>query len=175
MSVSRWFVVALVVGAASLAGCKPSVCGNSLCEFGEGCGTCSIDCGSCGRCGDGICGGTESSSSCPGDCGGSSDPYEGCITAADCFNSRDICLRTTNRGVTRGFCTVSSCPGPSVSADDTCEFDMFGSRGDCLSFGTGDGFNCYHRCTTSADCYAGFGCYTPTGASGALTQICLPE
>lgn len=173
MKQSRFVLAAFVVVVGGLsAGCKPSVCGNGLCEFGEGCGSCSTDCGSCGRCGDGLCSGSESCGSCTADCGSCgpfADPYETCTSTADCTNARDTCFFVSNRGVTRGMCTVTSCGG----SDDLCDFDMFSSRGDCLSFG--GSFDCYHRCLNDSDCYPGWGCYTPTGASGAIGNVCLPE
>jgi hypothetical protein len=52
---------------------------------------------------------------------------------------------------------------------------MYGSRGNCISFDGGVNYNCFHRCTTSADCYPGFACYPPTGAVGAIGNICLPD
>jgi hypothetical protein len=150
------FAAALFVSTlAALPGCKPTVCGDGYCDLGEGCGSCSRDCGMCS--------------------GGFAGPYEECSATRDCENSRDTCVFVRNGSVTRGMCTVAGCPGSATSADDVCEFDMFSSRGDCLSFGSGDGFNCYHRCRTSSDCPRNFGCYNPLGASGALTMVCLPE
>jgi hypothetical protein len=58
--------------------------------------------------------------------------------------------------------------------DDSCDFDMFSARGDCLTF-DGASHDCYHRCLDDSDCYPGWGCYTPTGASGAIGTVCLPE
>ncbi|MFT5694607.1 MAG: hypothetical protein ACI9QQ_000582 [Myxococcota bacterium] len=47
-----------------------SVCGDLTCEGAETCGTCAIDCGTCGGpvCGDLTCNGTETCSTCQGDC-----------------------------------------------------------------------------------------------------------
>ncbi len=58
--------------------------------------------------------------------------------------------------------------------DRDCDDDMFGSPGDCVTF-PGPAGTCFHRCVDSSDCYAGFACYTPTGSTGALTNICLPD
>jgi hypothetical protein len=84
-------------------------------------------------------------------------------------NARDVCVMVVNRGVSRGMCTVTMCAN-----DDQCDFDMFSARGDCLSFGGGQ-WNCFHRCLRDSDCYPGWGCYTPTGASGAIGTVCMPQ
>jgi hypothetical protein len=48
--------------------CGPT-CGNGVCEPGENCSNCSIDCGSCGpTCGNGVCESGESPSNCCIDC-----------------------------------------------------------------------------------------------------------
>jgi hypothetical protein len=48
------------------------VCGDVVCELGENCSSCAIDCGVCPApifCGDGICQASESCSTCTSDCG----------------------------------------------------------------------------------------------------------
>nr|MBA4404665.1 hypothetical protein [Nanoarchaeum sp.] len=47
-------------------------CGDSLCEIGEDCFTCSFDCGEC-ICGDTFCEGNETCNNCPIDCGNCTD------------------------------------------------------------------------------------------------------
>ena len=147
-------------------------CGDAACTGTETCSTCPSDCGSCGVCGNGLCDGTETCSSCSRDCGSCSsgrEPYETCTTTADCGTAGDTCVYVTNAGITRGMCTVTMCAN-----DGQCDDDMFGALGDCLSFGGGQ-WNCFHRCLDDSDCYPGWGCFVPTGASGALGNVCLPE
>ena len=70
----------------------------------------------------------------------------------------------------RSMCTVTGC-----RSDSDCDNDMFGSLGDCISF-AGSTATCFHRCSTSADCYPGFRCYPPpAGGTGAIGNICLPD
>lgn len=69
-----------------------STCGNGLCDHGETCTTCPLDCGFCPKCGDGTCNPGETCSSCPQDCGscatcpdGFCDNGENCLSCpADC-------------------------------------------------------------------------------------------
>jgi hypothetical protein len=182
------------------ADCGGTVCGDGFCEAGENCSTCRSDCGDCAGCGDGLCQTTagenctscrtdcgactvacgdglcraadgESCSTCVSDCGacgGTSDPYETCTGAAGCALARDACTSITNRTATRSMCTTS------CSSDGDCDDDMFGSPGDCVTF-SGSSPTCFHRCVDSSDCYPGFACYAPTGSTGALGTICLPD
>jgi len=46
-----------------------ATCGNGVCEPGENCSNCSIDCGSCPTCGNGVCEPGENCSNCSIDCG----------------------------------------------------------------------------------------------------------
>ncbi len=179
--------------------CGGTSCGDRVCEAGENCSTCPGDCGSCTGCGDGLCQSTagetcttcrtdcglctgcgdgvcqtaagETCSSCASDCGtcgAQADPYEGCGGATTCALTRDSCTPITNSTVTRSMCTTS------CSSDADCDTDMFGSLGDCVSF-SGSSSTCFHRCVDSTDCYPGFACYVPTGSTGALGNICLPD
>jgi hypothetical protein len=59
--------------------CYETVCGDSFCQYPEGCSACPQDCGACppppppppppSGCGDGSCDGAESCDSCSSDCG----------------------------------------------------------------------------------------------------------
>jgi len=47
-------------------------CGDAICNNGENCSTCEVDCWACPEeavCGDGVCSSSESCTSCPSDCG----------------------------------------------------------------------------------------------------------
>jgi hypothetical protein len=60
--------------------CAP-VCGDSVCNGSESCGTCPNDCGACPPvCGDSVCNGSESCGTCPNDCGA-------CSCTNGCFES----------------------------------------------------------------------------------------
>lgn len=61
-------------GARFLVSCEFDIvqelgCGNGVCEGGEGCESCAVDCGVCAPvCGDGVCDATESCETCEVDC-----------------------------------------------------------------------------------------------------------
>ncbi len=58
-------------GGPEPEGAPPPNCGNGMCDNGETCMTCALDCGTCPGCGDGKCDmtGGESCYNCPMDCG----------------------------------------------------------------------------------------------------------
>jgi hypothetical protein len=176
--------------------CGGAVCGDRFCDAGETAGSCPSDCGSCGdglchaaisetcsscptdcgtctaTCGDGACRASdgETCSTCVSDCGacgGTAEPYDACGGTTTCRLSRDSCTAITNGSATRSMCTTS------CSSDADCDSDMFDAQGDCVFYG-GAG-TCFHRCVDSSDCYPGFACYVPTGSTGAIGNICLPD
>lgn len=144
-------------------------CGDGVCLVTESCMNCPSDCHACGGCGDGICQGSDTCSNCPRDCGtcGASLPYQQCAYDTDCQVTHDRCISVIHGGVSRAFCGVTNC-----ATDTDCDLDMYGSPGLCVSFDAGADFNCFHRCNTTSDCYAGFTC-SPTDGS-ATTLVCLP-
>ena len=57
-------------GATCLGGiCHLPLCGNGVCDVGEDCVNCWVDCGLCDQCGNGICDSPETCSTCAADCG----------------------------------------------------------------------------------------------------------
>lgn len=97
----------------------PIACGNSLCEAGEDCSTCSQDCGACPTCGDNICQWGEDCSTCSQDCGacptcgdGTCDSTETCGTCTqDCGACvcHDKCVDGTPLGASCGQCEAQIC------------------------------------------------------------------
>ncbi|MBI5502261.1 MAG: hypothetical protein HY907_18605 [Deltaproteobacteria bacterium] len=116
-----------------------AVCPNGLCEEGESCETCTLDCGACPpRCGDGSCQPdyescwdcAEDCPTCPPVCGNgeceAGETFEGC--AADCAPPVD-CGDGTCNPVTES-CTScwpdcgdcpSSCPNGLVEGTEECD------------------------------------------------------
>jgi hypothetical protein len=65
-----WDALCVALAAGSCASGCPDVCGDGVCDAGEGCEGCPADCGTCPEpCGDGVCDSEETCSGCPGDCG----------------------------------------------------------------------------------------------------------
>src|SRR5262245_32839540 len=75
----RLAALVALASLASIAGCRPAVCGDGVCDLTEGCGSCSRDCGACGT--------------------GHRRPYEACLSTSDCMNARDYCLSVMNRTI----------------------------------------------------------------------------
>ena len=126
-------------------------CGDDLCNEGENCSSCAIDCGECViECGDGVCSGAEDCINCAEDCGpalpddtcdstecgdGTCGPTENCTScAADCGACPDVCGN--------GTCAASeTC---EICAEDCGECIL--NCGDGVCIGTEDCENCPADC-----------------------------
>lgn len=77
------------------------MCGNAICEGGESCTNCAMDCGACpAMCGNGSCESNETCMNCPGDCGacpamcgnGLCEASESCMSCGmDCGACPPVC------------------------------------------------------------------------------------
>ncbi|MFH1450709.1 MAG: DUF1554 domain-containing protein, partial [archaeon] len=114
-------------------------CGDGVCDEGESCGTCSMDCGVCAAfCGDGTCDSNETCSNCETDCGSctetccvdsdGSDYYTKGTTSwicSDQFTMTDYC---ENGKVKEGACPrpieysllTLTCPAGETCSDGIC-------------------------------------------------------
>lgn len=99
--------------AGSAGKCKPTQCGNGLCETGETCTSCSTDCGSCVVCGNGLCESGESCLNCSTDCGPcSSCDFDGVCEPGESFQSCPDCRiisSCNNDGICQSGEDVESC------------------------------------------------------------------
>jgi len=132
-------------------------CGDGVCDDGETCTTCPLDCGFCPKCGDGTCNPGETCSSCPQDCGscqtcpdGFCDNGENCLSCpADC----GVCA-TCGDGTCSGTENCTNCPADCgtcagcgdghCSQDETC-VSCPADCGSCAFCGNGkcdDGETC---------------------------------
>jgi len=152
-----------------------------VCELGEDCNSCALDCGSCTWCGDGWCDWDEDCYSCSADCGGCDSCADGiidgdetdvdcggytCPTCPDGWN----CLQATD-------CTSNACIDdlcfPCTSAKLAWDAPTTYSDGTCLAITSLYGFNVYWGTAaggpypnTTALTVAEAGCYetnTPDG------------
>lgn len=117
-------------------GAPPPSCGNGMCDNGETCATCALDCGTCQTCGDGQCQAPmESCTNCPMDCGD-------CISCGDgfCTMPQENCQ---NCAVDCGVCPGCG-DGQCTPPNETC-FSCPGDCGKCM--GCGDGL-----CSGSETC-----------------------
>jgi len=116
-------------------------CGNGVCEsgsLGEGCTTCSSDCGEC-LCGDGCCQADEDSASCPDDCtapGAVCEELSGPTGPGSCTDPTPgncVCVGCVDDGV----CTIDDdCTCADCANDFVCGGTIF-----CLTDGVCDVFN----------------------------------
>ena len=89
-------------------------CGDKVCASTESCSTCAEDCGECPRCGDGFCTGDENCETCAPDCGACEACGDHRCTAPqeDCFTCPDDCGKCMGCG--DGVCqkteSCASCP-----------------------------------------------------------------
>ncbi len=110
-------------------------CGNSVCDSGETCTSCSKDCGSCPTCGDGTCAGAETCVSCTKDCGAcppacGDGTCAGAETCQSCVKDCGACPGPTDAGgspdADGGDVAVdagSPPPDTSIGADDVVSTD----------------------------------------------------
>jgi hypothetical protein len=92
----------------------PPTCGDGMCNNGETCENCPIDCGFCMGCGDGMCTGMENCLNCPQDCGSCptcgdgkcENPPENCV---NCPQDCGVCQNCGN-GMCTGAKTCYNCP-----------------------------------------------------------------
>ena len=118
--------VASTGGSGVGAGGSGPTCGDKVCDDGETCETCPIDCGLCPTCGDGTCDNGETCSNCPQDCGVCSTCGDGkCTPPETCLSCAPDCGPCPSCG--DGTCTP---PGENCY---TCPADC----GKCM--GCGDG------------------------------------
>jgi hypothetical protein len=125
-------------------GAPPPQCNNGMCENGESCSTCPVDCGACpAQCGDLSCEAGESCSSCPVDCGAC--PAQCGNLACEAGESCSSC--TADCGVCPAQCGNLSCEaGESCSS---CPVDCGACPTQCGNLSCETGESC-SSCT--ADC-----------------------
>ncbi|MEY3013822.1 MAG: hypothetical protein RIT45_2557, partial [Pseudomonadota bacterium] len=122
-------------------GTPQSICGNGVCEVGEGPVACPVDCGGgsvapAAKCGDAVCNGSETCANCVIDCGscpatcgdGSCGSNENCSNCeADCGKCAPVC----GDGSCNGSETCSSCQQDcgkcAPTCSDTCTSDVCAS------------------------------------------------
>ncbi len=110
-------------------GAPPPSCGDHMCDNGETCMTCALDCGTCPGCGDGTCGEGETCFNCPQDCG--------TCKMQGCGNPPGIC----KAGFNCQNCPMDCGQCPSCG-DGTCESNenCYSCQQDCGKCqGCGDG------------------------------------
>lgn len=115
----RYAVFAMFLSAYSWAGC-----GDAVCEAGESCGDCAIDCGTC--CGNGTCSAAENCGNCPADCGS-------CDTACpDVARNPSVC-NTTVSCTDTGCSEARVCPPREtpVCGDEVCQAEFGEDAVDC--------------------------------------------
>jgi hypothetical protein len=133
--------------AESICGvdCGFVVCGDGVCEDGEGCQFCPDDCGAC-FCGDGVCTGGECATcgaDCPGGCacydvcgeGPPQDPSCGPCQAEVCAFEPFCCEVAWEpfcRDLARDLCAADC---PSICGNGICEADedSFTCSSDCMA------------------------------------------
>jgi len=96
-----------------------STCGNGLCESGEDCQNCTIDCGKCTpTCGNGFCEKEENSANCPIDCAPTCGNGK-CDQGENCQNCQIDCTPTCGNGACEYSCgeNFSNC---SIDCTPTC-------------------------------------------------------
>ena len=104
----------------------PPGCGDNVCDNGETCTTCPLDCGLCPGCGDGQCATNENCSSCPADCGV-------CMTCGNGFcDSGETCLSCAQDCGVCASCGDGKCSPPNETCY-TCPADC----GKCQGCGNG--------------------------------------
>jgi len=129
-------------------------CGNGVCQPGEDCSTCSVDCGACPPvCGNETCEPGESCSTCGSDCGACPPACGGgtCEAGEDCSTCASDC----------GAC-------PPVCGNETCE------PGEDCSTCAGDCGTCPAVCGNNA-CEPGEDCGTCSQDCGACPAVCGNE
>jgi len=160
-----------------------ATCGNGVCEPGENCSNCSIDCGSCPTCGNGVCEPGENCSNCSIDCGpcgptcgngvceSGENPSNCCI---DCYNailpSVDLKANDSDGPVTVHYQDFISLSWTSQNAS-YCQAseDWSGSR---PTSGTESiQLNSVKTYTFTLTCYSSSG----QSASDLVTVIVLPK
>ena len=146
-------------------GTPQSICGNGVCEVGEGPVACPLDCGGgsvapAAKCGDAVCNGSETCANCVIDCGscpatcgdGSCGSNENCSNCeADCGKCAPVC----GDGSCNGSETCSSCQQDcgkcAPTCSDACKSDVCASG------------NAIQKCTLGSNgCYA-LGSVIPCG------------
>jgi hypothetical protein len=84
-----------------------SPCGDGVCDDGETCTSCPLDCGFCPKCGDGTCNADETCASCPQDCGSCEKCGDGfCNDGEDCLSCPADC----------GVCVLKDCQQALICA-----------------------------------------------------------
>jgi len=94
--------------------CSAPFCGDNLCNGAETCSSCAGDCGACNSCGDGVCSGAETCSTCSSDCGSCGGAYCGDGT---CNNGETSC---TCNGDCPGTCIGCAVCGSPLCGQATC-------------------------------------------------------
>jgi len=108
-------------GFCTVGFCSPK-CGNLVCDAGETCSNCGIDCGVCPFCGDLTCGAGENCSNCGIDCGV-------CQFCGDlsCNNGETCSTCSFDCGACcRGF--TAACSSNSQCCSNRCVTDIFGNK-----------------------------------------------
>ena len=105
------------------AGCTSSTdmdetnCGDSRCEGGETCSSCSQDCGTCASCGDGTC---SSGETCLQD---------SCCNGQSYSTSTQVCC--SSQVYTGNCCSNSDCTSPQVCTNHICMAQSSCGDGSC--------------------------------------------
>lgn len=167
----------LVCSAASCQsddqGSGQALCGNGVCELGEGPAICPADCGGGATtaqptCGDGVCNGAESCSTCGIDCGACAPACgdgacNGSETCGNCPSDCGACAPVCGDAICNGSETCSNCAEDCGTCAPVC--------GDGACKGSETCSSCKHDCGACAPTCTDT-CKANTCASGTAIEKC---